>query len=54
MESIKKAGLSKVTNVGEELAKESTSSQTPRVIRSPASLQESELRFLHNWEPSKV
>ena len=37
MDSTEKAGLDKETNVGGELAKESTPSQTPRVIRFPTS-----------------
>ena len=38
MESTEKTELGKETNVWEELAKESTPSQTSRVIRFPASL----------------
>ena len=37
MDSTEKAGLGKETNAGGELAKESTPSQTPRIIRFPTS-----------------
>ena len=48
MESTEKAELGKETKVLGELAKESTPSQTSRVIRFPASLLISS-----NWESSK-